>query len=559
MAKTDEPVAANQGAYAFLYDILVQVKGRWIMEEVKGRRSGWWKGAVFLTLAAFIGKILSAFYRVPYQNITGDLGYYVYQQIYPFYGAAMVVSMYGFPVLISKLVLEKEQKQHSLAAQEIAWSAFFILLIAHLPIALVFMGGAGIIAGWMGDSQLLLPLRIIGCVFFFIPFYSALRGYFQGTGNMSPTAVSHVIEQFVRVTAILLLVWLVVRSNLGAYSAGTAAAVGSIAGCVAGVSVLLFATKKKRASFRQLNWSNIINGIKTESGTLLSQGLFICLGSMIFILYQLVDAFYVANELENSGMTAIEARKIKGLFDRGQPLIQFGTVAATSIALTMVPLISQVRDKRLACQYANLAFRVSVLLGSAAAIGLVIIAEPVNIFLFENDEGTGILRILAFTLIFSGPVFITTAVMQGHNHFKVPAIYLGVGWLVKLLGNIVLLPLFGVKGAAAATVMGMFVTAVFHLLFIYRKGWMTPLSLKWLAKAGAALFLMAALAGSSISLAGFVNMTRTTSAILSIGIVIGSALIFTLAVWHLSLFSDEERRLLPGARKLEGLRKRKER
>ncbi|MGQ0417930.1 hypothetical protein ACT4UL_25585, partial [Bacillus sp. HC-TM] len=41
-----------------------------------------WRGAIILTIASFVTKVLSAFYRIPYQNIAGDIGFYIYQQIY---------------------------------------------------------------------------------------------------------------------------------------------------------------------------------------------------------------------------------------------------------------------------------------------------------------------------------------------------------------------------------------------------------------------------------------------------------------------------------------------
>lgn len=75
------------------------------METISGKQ--FVKNVTLLTIAAFISKGLAVLYRVPYQNITGDIGFYVYQQIYPFYAVAFILSMYGFPVVISKLVAEK--------------------------------------------------------------------------------------------------------------------------------------------------------------------------------------------------------------------------------------------------------------------------------------------------------------------------------------------------------------------------------------------------------------------------------------------------------------------
>ncbi|WP_082404144.1 oligosaccharide flippase family protein [Lacticaseibacillus sharpeae] len=62
------------------------------------------RGAWILSLGALITKILSAVYRVPFQNLVGNTGFYVYQQVYPLYGLAVVLALSGGPVFISKLV-----------------------------------------------------------------------------------------------------------------------------------------------------------------------------------------------------------------------------------------------------------------------------------------------------------------------------------------------------------------------------------------------------------------------------------------------------------------------
>ena len=41
-------------------------------------KSGWMKGTVILTGTAFFVKLLSLLYKVPYQNLAGDEGLYVF-------------------------------------------------------------------------------------------------------------------------------------------------------------------------------------------------------------------------------------------------------------------------------------------------------------------------------------------------------------------------------------------------------------------------------------------------------------------------------------------------
>ena len=161
------------------------------------------KGAMVLTVAALVTKILSAVYRVPFQNIVGDIGFYIYQQVYPFYGIAIALSTYGFPVIISKLVAEKLEENDEEGAKDAALTSFLFLCITGLIWFMAVFFGAGMIAGWMGDPHLKPLIQVISLSFLLLPPLSALRGYYQGKEDMLPTAVSQVAEQSFRVVTIL--------------------------------------------------------------------------------------------------------------------------------------------------------------------------------------------------------------------------------------------------------------------------------------------------------------------------------------------------------------------
>jgi len=112
------------------------------------------KGAFALTLAAVVTKILSAVYRVPFQNIVGDIGFYIYQQIYPIYAFALVLSTYGFPVVLSKLYTERKnsggrEDVHRL----LVVSGGFIFVICAVFFFILYFG-ARRLAVLMGDPEL---------------------------------------------------------------------------------------------------------------------------------------------------------------------------------------------------------------------------------------------------------------------------------------------------------------------------------------------------------------------------------------------------------------------
>ena len=96
------------------------------------------RGAVILSCAGLAAKILSAFYRIPFQNIVGNTGFYVYQQVYPIYGIGMTFALSGFPVYISKLIAEQENDLHRLQlSRQIFW-CWLVLEFSFLPFCSFF-------------------------------------------------------------------------------------------------------------------------------------------------------------------------------------------------------------------------------------------------------------------------------------------------------------------------------------------------------------------------------------------------------------------------------------
>ena len=92
----------------------------------------------------------------------------------------------------------------------------------------------------MNDPQLAVLLRMVAIVFLIMPVISLLRGFFQGTGEMVPTAVSQVGEQFIRVATILISAVILVHYQFSLYMVGGGAVFGSVTGGLASTLLLVF-------------------------------------------------------------------------------------------------------------------------------------------------------------------------------------------------------------------------------------------------------------------------------------------------------------------------------
>ncbi len=357
-----------------------------------------WKGAAILTAAALAAKLLSALYRVPYQNMVGDIGFYIYQQVYPIYGIVVALSLTGYPVAVSKLVAERLAGQDEAGAAASVRVALLVLSVLGVILFASLYLGAGVIASAMGDGRLTPLVRLLSFSFLLFPPIALLRGYFQGRHDMTPTAASQVGEQFVRVTAILGLSYGAVQRGADVYACGMAAVAGTLVGMGAALFILLFFLSRRRR-------------LKTSGRTppawdrqvgrrLLTAGTVICLTNMALTLIPLVDSFLFVPLLQEAGARLDEVQRLKGVYDRGQPLIQLGTVVGTSFSLALVPLLSGARRQGAVFAYGALSIRLAVVIGLGASLGLICLIRPINAMLFENDYGSSVLAVLSSSVVF---------------------------------------------------------------------------------------------------------------------------------------------------------------
>lgn len=501
------------------------------------------KGAFILTIAATITKVLSAVYRVPFQNIVGDIGFYIYQQVYPIYGLAIALTTYGFPVIISKLVAEAETTKE-MDSRQIAHTSFLLLGIFGLFTFLLVFFGSNFIAGWMGDRQLTPLIKIVSFSFLLVPFISTIRGYFQGKGNMIPTAISQVQEQLIRVIFILLLATVLVKNGSSLYKVGSGTVLSSIIGSLAALLTLFIFYSRHKSSNVKLTTSSVTFIAKN----LLIQGTAICISGALLILLQFVDSLNIYSLLIKSGVEIDQAKELKGIFDRGQPLIQLGTVVATSFSLTLVPALTSSRTSIRETNFFDkigLAIKISVIVGLGAAVGIICIMEPTNIMLFSNNDGTSVLQVFSIAILFGSMILTMSGILQGIGCMKDSAKYVLIGVLVKYLGNYIFIPKYETMGASFSTVIALFLILVLCIYKLKKMG-IPLLSYLFYAKIIVSAFFMAFILYLWTTVFSYFNLTsRGWSTINALGGVMVGGIVYIFMVRGLKLLNEKELESIP--------------
>ena len=351
------------------------------------------KGGLLLTISSFIAKLLSALYKVPFQNLTGDAGFYVYQQIYPIYGLAASLSLTGIPAFVSKIVSEA-QDENSLqrSLQELnTW-----LISSGLLLFLLLQLSAKSIATAMGDPGLAIVIQSVAYFFLFLPFLAFIRGYFQGQSDMLPTSVSQVIEQLIRVLILLGVAILFTQKNWTIYEMGAYAYHSAWVSGLVGLLTLVLFLRRKKSSIQ------IIETFKPRSSILMgqrlfSEGLLLVAVSSLMVLLQFIDSFTVYNGLIDAGWGRELSMTMKGVYDRGQPLIQLGLVVGMGFSMSSLPIlrkwaVSNHWEEWL--ENATSVIKITTILSSAATVGLIAVMPWMNETLFTDRAGTNALQLL---------------------------------------------------------------------------------------------------------------------------------------------------------------------
>ncbi|MBS4179726.1 putative polysaccharide biosynthesis protein [Lederbergia citrea] len=506
------------------------------------------RGAMVLTAAAFIVKILSAAYRVPFQNIVGDIGFYIYQQVYPIYGIGAVLATSGFPIIISKMAAESEAGKRNKFTHDLQ-AAFLTLLILGLFFNSLFFFGANIIARLMGDELLAPLIKVTSFTFLFMPFLSVWRGYFQGVGNMVPTAITQVTEQLARVSAILLIASLLIANGHSLYEAGRGAWAGSLLGGFIGLLLITIFAARYKIIFPLIAKGLTLRKFYRTAHIVLVHGTAMCLSGMVLILFQFIDSFSLYSLLVHSGIETEQAKALKGIFDRGQPLIQLGTVAAASFSLALVPLIASAwmkGDTAVLQTKAINAVKISTVIGTGAAVGLANIMRPTNAMLFENSDGSSVLSILAIAIFFSSLIMVCSGILQGLGHVFAPAKYILIGLAFKATGNLIFVPLYGTKGAALATIIGLAMVTILLIKKLNKRVNIIEIlskMIKNLSLAGAAMTVILQLWMLLFTLANVQGRLWSTMIALS-SVSIGGA-VFLAVILRTRLLTEEEITILP--------------
>lgn len=430
------------------------------------------QGAALLTFTMFLSKILGFIYVIPFTKLVGNQGYILFEYAYKPYAIMLSLATMGLPSAVSKFISKYNALGDYETGRRLFKSGIIILTATGVLFTAILYIGAPQIAEWYvgkehttGNSMedVTYVIRMVCFALLIVPPMALGRGYFQGFQKMSPTGISQVIEQLVRI--IMILVVSVAVMHYGSGEMRTAVGWSSFAafvGAIFSVIVLIYYWFKYKDEIIQTNKKQSL-----DKPTLLAMYKELILSSVPFVIvslaipiHQSIDIFSINPVLQGQGKTLAEAEYVNSIVSLVQKIAIIPIVFANAFALTLVPSITRSfveKNKQELDAQITKTFEIILFLTLPCFIFFWVFAKDTFGILLgtaQAEYGGQVTAAYSSYSIFLSFFLVTAAILQGINKQKFAVGSLIAGCLVKLALSMPFIQMFSGSGTAYSSIIG---------------------------------------------------------------------------------------------------------
>ena len=405
-----------------------------------------------LAMAGIVVRIIGMLYRMPLNDIIGKQGNGYYTSAFNVYNILLILSSYSMPVAVSKMISARLARGEHRNCSRILKAALIYATAVGGIAAVVLWFGADLFAQLIKTPFSRYALKTLAPTIWIMAYLGVLRGYFQGTGTMVPTAVSQILEQIVNAVVsvvaagILFGVGTSINAAQGAkdYSYALGAAGGTIGTGAGALTAFLFficLTASKGRERRQMVREDVSG--RTESYrrifyVLTITVLPIVISSGIYNCSNVVDNYLFGQGMDKLGYMEDSIATYWGVLGQYQLLFNIPVAVSNALSSSLIPSLTRAvanRNRKEKLERIATSIRFSLLIAIPAAVGITVLAKPVCNLLFISEDNTMLIRLSmagSLAVVFYSLSTVTNAVLQGLNHMDVPIRHAVIALVIHL-------------------------------------------------------------------------------------------------------------------------------
>jgi len=449
----------------------------------KQKQNTMFGGVAVLAVGIAIVKLIGALFKIPLFNVLGESGATDFNNAYAIYSVLLTISTAGLPVALSKTVSEANTLGKINQKQKV----FRVALTAFLTMGLVSFAvmwfGAGRLADMMNNSHAAPGIMALAPAVVCVGCLSAFRGYAQGHMNMTPTAVSQIMEALCKLFLGLGLAAIVMRGGFAFVPEGertSYAAAGAITGVTVGTVLALVYMSANYLRTRPRSGQAGTDRPDRAGhifGNLMRIAVPITLSTSLVPIINVLDNSLVLGQLQNAlGMTEEASRALYGNYAVAVSLHNLPGSFMTAFTAAIIPAVSAAlarRDRAGAARITGSVLRITALMAMPMGVGLMVMAEPIMRLLYPGYDVTitaPLLSVAGLAAVCVCLVLVSNSVLQAYGHVNLPIVTTLIGGVVKVLSNyrLVAVPEINIHGAPMGLLLCYAVTLTLNLILLRR-------------------------------------------------------------------------------------------
>ena len=404
------------------------------------------KGSFIILIGIIIFRIGGYIYVVLTQSLLGIEGYGMLSLVMSFQWILILIAVAGLPPAIAKYVSEYLAKDDKYMVKQVIKTSFKIMLIMSLVFTAVFFFLAKPLASiFNGGPEVVILFQAVSFIAPFSVILGLFRGVFQGYQRMTDIMITRAVEQ------IFMIGMAVVFILAGFYVLG--AVLGTLIGfAIASTSALLI--------FRFYIWDGLkdvkkpkipVNEYKLAKKLLIFSSPIIITGLAELTLFQ-TGNFIIPLYMSFTSL---------GYYNIASPIARLPLIISSSVAVALLPAASEalaLNGKNLVKRYVVHSYRYLLMVLFPTFAVVIILGQPIMHLLFPKAPlaygfaGTA-LSILVIGMAFFSIYGISASVLQAAGKPYPAMFFLAIGTASNLILTVILVPMFGLNGAAIATML----------------------------------------------------------------------------------------------------------
>lgn len=511
-------------------------------------------GAAVLAAGIAIVKVIGALYKIPIVSILGS-GYADFSNAYYIYSLLINISTAGLPVALSKMVSEANALGNRRQVEKVFRTGFITFLIfGAISFCVMFFWADGL-AAMMNDPLAAPGIRVLAPAVICVCGLSAFRGYAQGHGRMTPTAVSQIIEAVCKLLLGLGLALYLVKIGRDNSIAAAGAIVGVTIGTVIALAYMAvdFLRNKTREPLGRR--SERAGSTKQVLGRLLTLAIPITISSSMVSIITLINSAIVQGRLQDAlGMTLEQSRDLFSAYSGVMTVYALPSAFMIALTASIIPAVSTCRatkDRKGAAKIVGSSLRVTALLAFPAGVGLCVLGTPIVKLLFHSldAEISGpLLSILGIAAIFVCVMQVTNAVLQANGFVFLPIVTMVIGGVVMIIFDYITvgIPSINIFGSPIGTAICYAIVSGLNLIIVKRVVRGCPSFLSLFAKPA-----IAAAGMGVVALAAYRLVSRFLGNTIGIfASILLAVVVYAVLVLALKAISRDDLSLMPKGDKL---------